>query len=197
MLITILVILGYILFALVLIAGALAALMGLPGTTLILIDAVVYSAITGWERLPWWVLLILGIMTVIAESSDSLIAALGAKAGGGSNKTSAVVVVGTIVGAILGGAVLSPILALLGLAGGPIGFVVGVILPPLVGGVAGGFLSAYYYEKHSGRNHNEALRAGWGAFLGRMGAGLMKALVGCVMIAIIIYTIIATAPSAG
>ncbi len=197
MLITILIILGYVVFAVVLVAGVLAAIMGLPGTTLILIDAVVYSAITGWDRLPWWVLLILGIMALIAESSDSLVAALGTKAGGGSSKTSAVVVVGTIIGAVLGGAVLSPILALLGLAGGPIGFVVGVILPPLGGGVAGGFVSAYYYEKHSGKTHNEALRAGWGAFLGRMGAGLMKALVGCVMIAIVIYTIIATAPPAG
>ncbi len=195
MLMTILIILGYIVFALVLLAGVLAAVMGLPGTTLILIDAIVYSAISGWERLPWWVLLILGVMAVIAESSDSLIAAMGAKAGGGSNKTSAVVLVGTIIGAIVGGAVLSPILSLLGLAGGPIGFLVGIVLPPLVGGLAGGFFSAYYYEKRSGKSREEALQAGWGAFLGRMGAGLMKALVGCVMIAIIIYTIIATAPS--
>jgi len=197
MLTTILVVLGYIVFALVLIAGIVAAVVGLPGTTLILATSIAYSAITGWQRLPWWVLLILAVMALLAEGSDSFIAAVGTKAGGGSTKTSVIVVVGTVVGAIIGGAVLSPLLSLLGIVGGPIGFVLGVVLPPLAGGVAGGFVSAYYYEKRSGKSHEEAMKAGWGAFLGRMGAGLVKAMVGCVMIAIIVYTIIATAPSAG
>jgi len=183
-------------FAAVLLLGLIATVVGLPGTTLIFIDALVYSAITHWQRVPWPVLLVLAIMALAAETSDSLIAAMGAKAGGGTNKTSVVVVIGTILGAVIAGSIISPLLALLGLAGGPGGFLLGVILPPLLGGVTGGFLSAYYYEKHTGKKDEDALRAGWGAFFGRMAAGLIKGLVGCLMIAIIIYTIATNTPPA-
>ncbi len=197
MLTTVLVVLGYIVFGVVLLLGLTATAVGLPGTTLIFLDALVYAAITHWERVPWPVLVVLGIMAIIAESSDSLIAAMGAKAGGGSNRTSAVVVIGTIVGAVVAGAIISPALSLLGLAGGPGGFVIGVLLPPLAGGVTGGFLAAYYYEKRTGKEHEDALRAGWGAFFGRMAAGLIKGLVGCLMIAILIYCICACGPAGG
>jgi len=183
-------------FAAVLLLGLIATVVGLPGTTLIFIDALVYSAITHWERVPWPVLLVLGIMALAAETSDNVIAALGAKAGGGTNTTSVVVVIGTILGAVIAGIIISPLLSLLGLAGGPVGFLVGVILPPLIGGVTGGFFSAYYYEKHTGKQDEDALRAGWGAFFGRIAAGLIKALIGCLMIAIIIYTIATNAPPA-
>jgi len=195
--ITILIVIGYIIFGLVLVSGLVGALLGLPGTTIILIDALIYSAITGWDRLPWWMLVILAVLVLLAESSDSLIAALGARAAGGSNKTSIAAVVGILLGAIIGGLVLSPLLGLLGISGGPVGLLVGFVLPPLAGGMAGGFAAAYWYEKHTGKDHTEALQAGWGVLLGRMGAALVKGLVACVMIATIIYSILATAPTPG
>jgi uncharacterized protein YqgC (DUF456 family) len=193
MLMTILAILGYIVFGIVLLAGVIAAALGLPGTLIILVDAVIYSAITGWDRVPWWLLLIAGILALIAEGGDGFVAAWGTKAGGGSNKGGFAAMVGAIIGALIGGAVLSPILSLLGLTAGFIGFFVGIVLPPLAGGVAGGFAGAYYFERHTGKPHKEALAAGWGAFAGRMAAGLFKAVIGAMMIAIIVYSIINTA----
>ncbi len=193
MLMAILVVLGYVVFGLVLLAGIIAATLGLPGTLIILLNTVVYSAVTGWERVPWWLLLIGAVMSLIAEGGDAFVAAWGTKAGGGSNKAGFAAMVGAVTGAIIGGVVLSPILSLLGLTGGVIGFLVGIVLPPLVGGVSGGFLGAYMYELRSGKPKKEAAAAGWGALLGRMAAGLFKAVIGSMMVAIFVYSIISTA----
>ncbi|NLJ34909.1 MAG: DUF456 domain-containing protein [candidate division WS1 bacterium] len=192
---TILVVLGYIIFVALLLTGIVAALLGLPGTVIVWGSALLFSAITHWERVPWWVLVILGLMSVAAELSDSFVAAAGTRAGGGSGKTSLLVIVGTAVGAIVGGLVLSPVLSAFGLLSGPAGFVLGVVVPPLAGGMLGGFLAAYYYEKRSGKSSRDAARAGWGAFAGRLAAGLFKALIAGLMVSIIIYSIMATVPS--
>ncbi len=185
---TILIVLGYIVFGLVLIAGLICALLGLPGTAIIWFDGLIFAAITGWDRIPWWVLLITGILAIIAEASDGLIAALGTKAGGGTNQTSVVVVIGTAVGALLGGMLLSVPLAPLG--------VFAPIVASLAGALALGFASAYYYERHRGREHKEALKAGWGAFMGRMAAGLFKMIIGGVMTTVFVWSIMATAAQA-
>ena len=193
MLMGILIVLGYIVFGIVLLAGVIAASLGLPGTLIILIDATIYSAITGWDRIPWWLLLVGAVLCLIAEGGDAFVAAWGTKAGGGSDRAGFAAMVGALIGAILGGIVLSPILSLLGLTGGFIGFLVGIIIPPLGGGIAGGFLGAYHYELRSGKPKKEAMAAGWGAFVGRMAAGLFKAVVAAMMIAVFLYSIITTA----
>lgn len=192
---TILVVLGYILFGFVLLTGLVSTLLGLPGTAIIALDALVYSAITGFERIPWWVLVILVVLSILAEGTDSLIAGAGAKMAGGSGRTSVAAVIGTIAGAALAGFGLTPLLGALGLLGGVAGFFVGAIIPPLLGGVAGGYLGAYLYERKRGSDHQKAVTAGWGALLGRLGAGLARGLVGVIMVIVIIYTIFATAPT--
>ncbi|MFO7946574.1 MAG: DUF456 family protein [Armatimonadota bacterium] len=193
--ITILAVLGYIIFGFVLLTGLVSALLGLPGTAIIALDAVVYSAVTGFERIPWWVLVILVVLSIFAESVDSVIAGAGAKVAGGSGSTSVAAVVGTIAGAALAGLGLTPLLSSLGLLGGVGGFLIGAIIPPLLGGVAGGYLGAYIYERKTGSEHSKAVAAGWGALLGRLGAGLARGLVGVIMVVVIIYTIFATAPT--
>ena len=52
--------------------------------------------------------------------------------------------------------------------GGPLAIVFGP-LGPVVGAFVGAFLAAIAYELYTGKKGSEALRAGWGTFLGRTG----------------------------
>ncbi len=185
--VTILGYMGIVVFILVLVVGVLATLVGLPGTVLILMDAFVYSAVHSFARPPWWLLLILLGICVVAETSDNIVSALGVTKSGGSTKTSIWAVVGGVAGAIIG-ANISPLLGLVGLAAGPIGTVIGVLLAPLICALAGGYLAGYWYERRQGRPPQEARQAGWGALLGRLAGGLLKAILASVMVALILWT---------
>ncbi len=185
---TILSYLGIVLFVAVLFVGVLATLVGLPGTVLILADVVVFSAVHGFDKPPWWLLAILVVISVVAETADNIFSALGTKAGGGSTRTSLWALIGGVAGAILG-ANLSPALGLLGLTGGVAGVIFGVLLPPLLLATAGGFLAAYVYELRTGREPPEARKAGWGALAGRLAGVLSKTVLASVMVALILTSV--------
>ena len=179
-LLSVLAYIGIVVFVLVLILGVLATLLGLPGTVLILVDSFVYSAIHGFAKPPWWLLVILLGISVVAETSDGLLSMLSVKKFGGGTKTSLWALGGGVAGAIIGG-LLSPLFGLLG----PLG----VILPPIAGALLGGYFAGYYCELRQGKSPPDARRAGWGAVVGRLAAGLMKALLGSVMIALTLWSI--------
>ena len=61
---------GVTLFILVLLFGAFSILFGLPGTVIILIDAVIYAAVTGFEKIGFKVLITLLILSILAELAD-------------------------------------------------------------------------------------------------------------------------------
>ena len=61
---------GLTLFILVLLFGAFSVLFGLPGTVIILMDAVVYAAVTGFGRIGFKVLVTLLLLSVLAELAD-------------------------------------------------------------------------------------------------------------------------------
>lgn len=183
--ISFLIVLGYILFVLVLVAGVVATLLGLPGTVLILAGAVVMSAITGWERPEWWVLLVLVGLALVAELGDNVLAAAGTKYGGGSAKTGWAAVAGGIAGAILG-SFLSPVFSVLG---GVLGFVLGVVVVPLALAAMGGYLAAYHYELRQGRTPEEARQAGKGALIGKLLGIMGKALLAVIMTGIVLWTV--------
>jgi len=183
--ISFLIVFGYVLLVLVLLAGVLATLLGLPGTVLILVGAVVTSAVTHWDRPEWWVLLVLAGLALSAELGDNLLAAAGTKYGGGSAKTGWATVCGGIAGA-LAGSLVSPVFSLLG---GVFGFLLGVVIVPLALAAVGGYLAAYYYEVREGRTPQEARQAGKGALIGKL-LGLMgKALLAVMMTAIVLWTV--------
>ena len=186
-LVTVLIYLGWGLFIITLFVGVLATLVGLPGTVLILLDAVVFSACHGFQRPPWWLLLILLFVSILAETSDNLLSAAGVKAGGGSTKTSLWALFGGVVGAIVG-ASFSPVLSLVGVTGGLAGVVFGVLLPPLVFAAAGGFLASYLYELRTGKQPAEARKAGWAALAGRLAGVLLKAVLASVMVGLVLST---------
>ena len=185
---TILSYLGFALFGIVLLVGILATLVGLPGTVLILVDAFVFSAIHGFDKPPWPVLVPLLVISIVAETADNIFSALGTKAGGGSNRTSLWALIGGVAGAIIG-ANFSPILGALRSTVGVAGVIFGILLPPLVLAAAGGFLASYIYELRTGREPAAARKAGWGALVGRLAGVLSKAVLASIMVAIVLVYI--------
>ena len=76
------------------------------------------------------------------------------------------------------------------LAGGLIGAVVGVPVPVIgsvIGGFVGAFLGAALFEYSKARHSEGAVRAGWGAVLGRALAAGVKMGVGVVLVVIGVF----------
>jgi uncharacterized protein YqgC (DUF456 family) len=165
-----------------LLAGMLLGLgvipFGLPGAAVILVCVFIYALLTNFSagvNIPFFVFLC--ILTLIAETADNWLTAIGARRYGASRAAMWLSVLGGVGGAILIG---SPLIV----AFGPLG--------PVAGGLVGAFSVVVLYEYYHRRNVREALRAGWGTFLGRMAGMVLKFVIGVAMIlaalsAIILY----------
>ncbi len=164
-------VLGSILFLLCQPVAILLAALTLPGSVLVLVSAILFSAATGWHRPSLTVLVVLGVLTLAAELLDNLMALVGVKWYGGRTRTSIAAGFGAITGAVLAGVVLSP---LVGLLGGPVGWVLAAVVVPLAGAIAGGFGVAYLVETHRGSQPDDARRAGIGAIVGRVLGAVSK-----------------------
>ena len=158
---------GMGLFFPVLAAGLVSIPFGLPGAWIILADAAVFALLTGFAKISWPVLAILFGMALIGEGVEFLAGLYGAKRWGASKKG----MLGALVGAVLGAVLLSPLL-----------FLVGALLGAFLGAFAGAFLIEYL----SRRNLPQALRSGWGAFLGRTAGLLAKGAMAVGMAALIV-----------
>jgi uncharacterized protein YqgC (DUF456 family) len=133
---------------------------GLPGMTVILITVLIYSLLTGFSAgVGVFFLIVIGVFTVIAETADNWLTAVGAKRFGASTGSMWLSLLGGLGGAIL--------------IGGPLVFLLGPV-GPIVGGFAGAFLIVFGSERRRGRNTREALRAGWGTLLGRAAGIVLK-----------------------
>lgn len=73
-----------------------------------------------------------------------------------------------------------------GMWGATIGLIVGLFLGP-IGIIAGPFLGAFLGERISGKQQKEALRAGWGSFLGFLFGVGMKLMVCAVILFFYLY----------
>lgn len=181
-------VIGTVVFVIVLLLGFLAVLVGLPGTILIFVASLVYSACTGFEAIPWWMLLILLALTVTAEVADNALSAIGAKRYGTSTRGMFAAMAGGVLGALLGGSS-SPLLGVIGLTGGPVGSVILALVGPVGGAFVGGFAGAWLYELIAGRRQEDAVRAGWGAIVGRTLGTLLKCAIAGIMLAIILLCV--------
>lgn len=155
-----------ILIQLVLLAAVVASLalvvVGLPGTVLILITAVVYGFATDFVQYPPWFLAVLLVMSAFAETADNLIGIYWAKRSGSSWWG----VLGSIIGAIAGAAFGSALMPVIG---------------TILGGLLGSFAGAFLFEYRRLRDRNSAAKAGWGAFAGRTAGIALKLIVSLVM----------------
>jgi uncharacterized protein len=140
--------------------GLLSIPFGLPGTLIILLCVFVYALVThfaGGVGVPFFITLC--VLTFLAETADHWLSAIGARRYGASTAAVWLSFFGGLIGAIM--------------IGGPLVVVFGP-LGPIVGGFAGAFVAVVAYELYSRRNLQEALRAGWGTFLGRMAGMVLK-----------------------
>lgn len=185
---SVLIILGYILFVLVLLCGVLASLLGLPGTVIILLDGLAFSAATHWQRPNGWILLVLAVLSLLAETLDNVLSVVATRYRGGSSQTGWVAMLGGVGGALIGSGI-GPIVGALGLIGGPVGFIIGVILVPLCFATAGGYYAAYWYELRQGKSPQEAREAGKGALLGRLLGAMGKSLIAVIMSGILLWVV--------
>ena len=118
---------------------------GLPGVPVAYVGLWIAQA-TDKIDFSWQFLLIWGIVTVVVSILDYIVPAWGTKHYGGTKYGVWGSTIGVFVGLFFGA--------------------IGVILGPLVGAVLG--------ELISGKQFNEALRAGWGSFIGILFGTVLK-----------------------
>jgi len=146
------------LFLLVGTVGIALALIGLPGTWLILLTGVIVKFAQP-EIFSWWTIGAGGVLAIGAEIAEFSAGAVGAKKAGGSNRAMWLAVAGGLVGGIVG---------------------TFVILIPIVGTIAGagigsGACAMLAEMTVDGRTIGQAGKVGGGAAIGRTLASIFKA----------------------
>lgn len=163
-------IIGWVGFYLGLVIGLLAIPLGLGGNFIILGCAVLLGVVTGFEQVGIWSLAAMAALAIIGEVIESVLGVFTVRKFGASRWA----MLGTFVGGI-GGAIL----------GSPIMPVVGSLIGAFIGAFLGAFIAEIIYRRHV----QSSLRAGWGAFVGRILAVLIKFEIGIVMIIIVLWRI--------
>jgi len=161
---------GLTIFILVLLFGAFSILFGLPGTAIILIDAFVYAAMTGFERIGPKILITLLILSVLAEITDFAVGMAGAVKFGSSRRGFWAFFIGGLIGASL----MAPFLLGLGI---------------IAGTFLGGFVGMTAIELLDRNRLKPTLRAAWGAVLGRSAGIIVKGFFALIMVIITLTSV--------
>jgi len=141
---------GGILGAIFIIVGLIGCIIpGLPGPPFSYIGVLMLQL--GPDKpFTWKFILTWGIITVVATALDYIVPAFGTKKFGGSSRG----VWGSVIGLFLGMFFFPPL---------------GIIIGPFVGAILG--------ELSGGKNTEEALRAGFGSFIGFLTGTVLKLIV--------------------
>jgi len=165
---------------LLLFAGMLLGLLiipfGLPGTFVILLSVSIYAIATHFAAgvgIAFFVMLC--ILTVVSETADNWLTAVGARRFGASR--------GSIWRSFFGGLAGAIIL------GGPLALVLGP-LGPVGGGFVGAFLAVFLYEYSQRKDARQALRAGWGTFVGRLAGMALKLVIAVGMVVAVTVSVV-------
>lgn len=132
--------------ALVVVGVAGTILPALPGIPLIFAGMLLAAWANGFEQVGPWILLLLGLLTVLSVAIDLLATALGAKRAGASRMALVGAVVGTVAGLFFG--------------------LVGLLAGPFLGALVGQLM----HDRHLGR----ATRVGFGTWLGMLVGTVLK-----------------------
>ena len=158
-------------------ASVVVIMLGFPGEFLIVLVTLVYILIAGTGKVGWGALGVFALMAVGAEVVEFFAGFLGAKKLGGSTKSGLGALAGGILGAF-GGTFLIPI--------------------PLVGSVAGvllgTFIGAAVVEYLAMRKAEASIRAGAGAFFGRLAGIFAKVSVTVIMVVVLLFRLFSQAP---
>ena len=135
----------------------------IPGILLIYAGYLLYGFATGWHAYGLAAIVGWSVVTALVLLLDVFGGAIGARKYGATRFGT----VGSLIGGVIGALA----------AGFP-----GLILGPFVGATVGELLR--------GRSHREALRSGWGTFLGFMAGSVIKIAIGVVMIGTFVWWVI-------
>lgn len=171
MLDSVLQILSNILFFLGLVSGIIVIPFGLPGTFVIAGLALVHGLLTGFVPFTIAFIVILFALAILGEVIEFSLGAVAAKKFGGSKYA----MWGAIIGGILGAVFATGIMP-----------VVGTLIGAFLGAFAGSFLFEYFHIQ----NFDNALKVGFGAFLGAVSGKLMKIILAISMVVMIAYNIV-------
>ena len=145
--------------------------LGLPGLWVILLGIIGYGWSTNFQSMSATFLIIMIGLATAAEVFEAWIGFRFARRYGGSSRAGWGALVGGLVGAIMG------------------------VPVPVVGSVIGAFIGAFVgaalFEYTAARRAHGAVKAGWGAVLGRAAAAGMKMAVGLVMIVWALFVAVA------
>ncbi len=155
----------FAIYILVALAGLASLVFGLPGTFIILGASVLYGWYGGFSDITVKVIVILIVLALVGELIEFLLGILGSKKYDSSNRA----IVGSIIFGIIGA-----------ILGAPFFFGIGAV----VGAFAGAFAGAIIVELSQGKKMDEAIKSGWGAFIGRVAGTVSKGAVGIAMIAV-------------
>ena len=157
---------AYTLLILFSIVGFIAIFLTSSGTWLIALGALIFAFMTHFSIFDFWTLAFVLILYAAGEILEYVALVIGAKKFGASNRA----IVGALLGGVFG--------AVLGVSFLGVGIIPGTIL--------GIFLGALLLEYTRRRDWNQAMKAGVGSVLGRMGSIAAK-----VGIALMIYAVMA------
>lgn len=146
-------------------AGIVLVPLGMPGTFVILAGAVFYNLIHGAMVLSVTVLVMLLALAVVAEILEYILGVSMATKRGASRRAAFGGIVGGIIGAF---------------AGVPV-----FLLGPVIGLFAGVFIGAFLVELAVKKDAAASFRSATGAFYGRVGATLVKTLIGITMVLVL------------
>jgi uncharacterized protein len=135
----------------------------IPGILLIYAGYLVYGFATGWQAYGLAAIVGWSVVTGLVLLLDFYAGAIGAKRYGASRSGAWGSLIGGLIGTLA--------------AGFP-----GLILGPFVGAAGGELLR--------GKSHREALRSGWGTFIGLMVGSVVKIAIGVVMIGTFIWWVL-------
>jgi len=160
-----------VLYLLLSLAGLISLIFGLPGNFVILGASILFGWYGGFQEITVKIIIILIVLALAGELIEFLLGILGSKKYESSNRA----IVGSIIFGIIG-AVL----------GAPFFFGIGVV----VGAFAGAFAGAIIVELSQGKKMDEAVKSGWGAFIGRVAGTISKGAIGIAMIAITVVAVL-------
>jgi hypothetical protein len=151
---------------LLLIAAGLIGLvlipLGLPGLWVIVLGILGYGWLTDFRTLSAGFLVLVILLALLGEVVEAWVGFRFARRYGGSSRAGWGALVGGLIGAIVGVPV--------------------PIIGSVVGGFVGAFLGAAVFEYTRARRTEGAVKAGWGAMLGRAAAAAVKMAIGIVLV---------------
>ncbi|MFQ5863749.1 MAG: DUF456 domain-containing protein [bacterium] len=163
-------IIGQIVFWILMLVSILIVPFGIPGTFVIVGNALIYGWLTNFAEMTWKFIGILLLISVLAEVVEFFMGAAAAAKYGASKLG----IFGAILGGFVGAIWLTPLFPVIG---------------TIFGAFLGAFVGATLFEYFASKDMQKSLRAGFGAFLGSVGGKLTKIAAAVAMVVMVGFKI--------